>query len=154
MAKIAELETQLKAARLAAGPAVDAAAAATEMMARRTEDALGDSAEGITNVGFAIASASPSPVGQLGAPSNLVTNMGDSEGEIDWNCHPEHGASYYEPETTADPVHGPWARQESTTRSGGTITGLPSGVRQYLRVRANGPGGPGPWSDISDRMVP
>jgi hypothetical protein len=151
---ITDLETALKAARTEAGPAVDAAAEATETMARRAEDALADNAAGITAIGFDIASATPSPVGDLTAPQELTTSMGDNEGELDWSVQPVRGAATYEIETTANPVTGPWKRQESSTRSSGTITGLPSGVRHYVRVRANGPKGPGPWSDISDRMVP
>jgi hypothetical protein len=154
MAKVKSLEQDLKAARTAAAPAVDAAAAATELMARRAEDKLGDNAEGIVSLGFEIAGTSPAPVGALGKPQNLETSMSEDEGAIDWHVHPERGATTYEPETTADPVHGPWLRHDSSTRSSGTLTGLPSGTRQYVRVRANGPKGPGPWSDTSDRMVP
>ena len=39
-------------------------------------------------------------------------------------------------------------------QSSGTITGLPSGTRIYTRIRAIGPNGPGPWSDLAGKMVP
>lgn len=151
---IADLEQQLKVARQTAGPIVDAAAAATETMARRCEDAFADNPAGATAVGFTVAGNTPSAPGAFGAPQDLSTSMNESQGAIDWQCHPVAGATNYELETTADPVHGPWTRQESSTRSRGTIPGLPSGTRIYLRVRANGPKGPGPWSELSDRMVP
>lgn len=151
---IADAEQALKVARQAATPAIDAAAAATETMARRCEDAFADNPAGATAVGFIISTNTPSPATTLGQPQDVTTSMNENQGAIDWHCHPVAGATNYELETTADPVHGPWARQESSTRSRGTITGLPSGTRIYLRVRANGPKGPGAWSDVSDRMVP
>ncbi|HYR59152.1 MAG TPA: fibronectin type III domain-containing protein [Chthoniobacteraceae bacterium] len=40
------------------------------------------------------------------------------------------------------------------TQSGGTLTGLISGQRHYVRLRAIGPLGPGPWSDEPSKMVP
>lgn len=155
MKNIGDLEQALKAARKAAGPLVDAAGAATETMARRCEDAFADNPAGAISVGFEVAGqAKPALAGGYGAPQDLSTTMNENAGAIDWHCHPEPGAQNYELETTADPVHGPWTRQESSTRSRGTVTGLPSGTRIYLRVRANGPKGPGPWSEVADRMVP
>ena len=38
--------------------------------------------------------------------------------------------------------------------SSGTITGLPSSIRRYIRIRGIFPGGPGPWSDLAAKMVP
>lgn len=151
---IKDLEQALKAARQEAGPAVDTVAAMTETLARRCEDVFANNPAGAIAVGFAVAGVTPAPAGGYGAPQELATSMNDNEGAIDWHCHPERGALNYELETTPDPVHGPWTRQESSTRSRGTITGLPSGTRIYLRVRANGPKGPGPWSEVADRMVP
>ena len=155
MQKIADLETALKSARLAAGPLVEAARVATETLARRCEDAFASDPAGAIRVGFEVSGqAASTPAGGYGAPQELATSMNENPGAIDWQCHPEAGADFYELETTVDPVHGPWLRQESSTRSRGTITGLPSGTRIYLRVRANGARGAGPWSEVSDRMVP
>ncbi len=154
MAKIKDLEQQLAAARQDAIPDVDALAAAMETMARRCEDVFADDPAGAISVGFEVAGTTPAPSGGYGMPQDFATTMNDSEGAIDWHCTPERGATAYELETTPNPVTGPWTRQESSTRSSGTITGLPSGTRIYVRVRANGPKGPGPWSDVSDRMVP
>ena len=45
-------------------------------------------------------------------------------------------------------------RTELRIRPGGTLTGLPSGTRQYVLLRAIGLAGPGPWSESADNMVP
>ena len=152
--KIKDAEQELKTAREEALPIIDVAADATELMARRCEDVFADNPAGAISVGFEVAGSPPPPAGGYGVPQDFATTMNENQGAIDWHCTPERGATMYELETTPNPVTGPWTRQESTTRSSGTITGLPSGTRIYVRVRANGPKGPGPWSDISDRMVP
>lgn len=151
---VGDLEQALKAARLEVGPAVDAASEATELMARRSEDATGGNAAQMVAIGFVLV-GSVDPIGPMTRPADFNLTMGDNDGELDWHCHPVLGASTYEARTTPNPNDpASWKMHTAVTRSSGTLTGLPSGVRQYVEVRALGPLGPGPWSDVASKMVP
>lgn len=155
LADVAQLEQDLKAARLAATDALDAAAEATEKMARRTEDATDGVAEAMVAVGFLVASDEISAPVDMAMPEEVAVTAGDSDGEIDWQCRPVDGAKSYETCTSAAPTDAAsWKTHTAVTRSSGTIAGLPSGTRQYVKVRAIGPNGPGPWSDVASKMVP
>jgi len=56
---------------------------------------------------------------------------------------------------TGDPItDGSWAHALTTTKSSVTITELASGKKRWLRVRAIGALGAGPWSDPACCMVP
>ena len=104
--------------------------------------------------GFAVAGA-PAAIGPMSQPQDLDVTMGSNDGTLDWQCHPVAGASSMEPQTTTNPMDpATWHTHTAVTQSSGTLTGLPSGVRHYVRVRAIGPLGPGPWSDIASKMVP
>ena len=154
LALIADLQQQLKAAQLAAGPVVDAAAAATETMAVRTEDATGGDPALIVPVGFKVA-GTPQPVGPMTQPLDFAVTAGDNEGELDWQCTPVPGYKSMEVRTTTDPNDATkWKPQTAVSRSSGKIAGQTSGVRLYAEVRAIGPDGPGPWSDLASRIVP
>ena len=104
--------------------------------------------------GFAVA-APAAAAGPMTAPQDLNVTMGDSDGSLDWHCHPVAGASGMEPQTTTTPTDpASWKSQTPVTQSSGTLTGLISGQRHYVRLRAIGPLGPGPWSDEASKMVP
>ena len=49
---------------------------------------------------------------------------------------------------------GPYATFKQTTAAHVTITGLTSGSRVWVRVRAIGTKGEGPWSDPATKIVP
>lgn len=154
LAAIATLKQALKAAQLDAVPAVDAVSAATELMARRTEDASEGDPALIVPVGFQVAGA-PQAAGPMTQPEDFELTMGDNEGEVDWQCTPVAGYRSVEARTTTDPNDATkWKYHTAVARSNGTISGLASGVRIYAEVRAIGPDGPGPWSDLAHRMVP
>ncbi|MEQ1860346.1 MAG: fibronectin type III domain-containing protein [Chthoniobacteraceae bacterium] len=148
------LEGQIKAARMARTEAVDAAIAAMGPNASFVEaDATSEAM--VLEVGYELNKAAPTPVGPLGPVQDLDVKPGDNDGELVWNVHPLTGASGYESRTTTDPNNPAlWITHMVVTQSSGTIHGLTSGVRHYVQVRAIGPLGPGPWSDIAWRMVP
>ena len=155
LSEIDQLEQQLKAVRAAAVEAVDAASAATELMARRAEDATSGHEAALLAIGFELTSGEAQAVGPMTQPLNFMVTAGDDEGELDWQCEPVRGADSYEAASTATPTDAAsWKVHPVVSRSRASITGLPSGVRQYVRVRAFGPQGPGPWSDVATRMVP
>jgi hypothetical protein len=68
---------------------------------------------------------------------------------------PLAGSIGMQPATTATPNdNARWINPDTVPQSSGTITGLPSDTRRYLRLRGIFPSGPGPWSDIAGKMVP
>ena len=93
-----------------------------------------------------------SPVGPMPAPQNLAARGGDLEGTVDINWDPVSGSSSYLGEYSTSPT-GPWTQFYAGTTSSTTATGLVSGTIYYLRVRAVGAKGPGPWSDIAQKRA-
>jgi hypothetical protein len=106
--------------------------------------AKGDEAK-ILSSGFAVKSAG-APVGAMPAPENASASGGDMEGEIDFSWNPVRGRTVYAGEQALSPT-GPWTQFYIGTRSSCTAPGLVSGTAYWLRVRAIGAAGPGPWSD-------
>lgn len=152
--EVKALEAQLKTARTARVTKVDAAMADMDPNASFVE-ATADSDAQVVEIGYELAKATATPVGPMGQVTDLDVKPGDNDSELDWNLHPEPGASGYEGRTTTDPNNPAlWKIHQVVTQSSGTLTGLPSGTRQYVQFRAIGPLGPGPWSDIAWRMVP
>ena len=47
-----------------------------------------------------------------------------------------------------------WQNKTSVTKSKTTLTGLTSGAKIWVRVRAIGPAGAGTWSDPAIRVAP
>jgi len=76
---------------------------------------------------------------------NLSCTSGDHDGQLDLAWDRNEGASSYEYQTTANPMDpASWTTRGSVTQSKVTLSGLTSGQRSYVRVRAIGPLGPGP----------
>ena len=86
---------------------------------------------------------------------NVLTE-GDNDGTLDFGFDKEDLAYSYEIEISVDPVSPTsWQKKMTVTKSSGTITGLTSGARMWVRVRAIGAHpNPGPWSDPAVKTVP
>ena len=56
-------------------------------------------------------------------------------------------------QTSATNPAGPWTQKYVGNKSSCTITEMDSGGMYYFRVRAVGPLGPGPWSDIAQKRA-
>ena len=105
-------------------------------------------------VGFTLKGAT-APIGALGQVLDLKVTEGDNEGTLDYQHDPTRGASSYEVQISTEPVTGTsWQHKMSVSKSSGTITGLTSGTKIWVRVRAIGAAGPGPWSDPAVKTVP
>ncbi len=97
----------------------------------------------------------PSPSPAIGQPLDLSVTAGDNDGSLDWHSHPVPGSIGMETATPATPANdASWVSHGTASQSSGTITGLPSGVRTCVRIRALGLNGPDPWSDLAGKMVP
>jgi len=94
----------------------------------------------------------PTPIGELPAPQNLRATGGDLEGECDLQWDPVYGRDAYIAEW-AESAGGPWTQFYVGKKSSTTCTGLTPGELYYFRVRAVGPLGPGPWSDIAQKRA-
>ena len=149
-----DLETQLTAKRAARDDALDALMAGIEQEAKTVEAVTGGDATAILPTGFVIAGA-PQPTPSITQPLDLSVTAGDNEGTLDWHSHPVAGSIGMEAATTATPTdNASWVSRGTVSQSSGTITGLTSGIRTYVRIRAIGPNVPGPWSDLAGKMVP
>ena len=94
----------------------------------------------------------PTPPGPMPAPQNLTATGGDLEGEVDMQWEPVTGRDTYLADWAADPMW-PWTQLYVGTKSSCTASGLNPGQMYYFRVRAVGPLGPGPWSDIAQKRA-
>ena len=148
------IEAQLRSANADLQTADERLDAAIVAHARQTEEVTGGDEAKITLLGYSVASA-PQAVGPMAQPENLTATVGDSDEAIDGAWNRVFGAKSYEAQTSADPItDGSWVHALTTTKSSVTITGLPSGKKRWLRVRAIGALGAGPWSDPACCMVP
>ena len=152
---VTALENQLRTARLARAGKMDLWLGATEELATTVDSvAKGDAAK-ISTTGYDPTDGvikAPQPVGQV---VNFSVTAGDNDGELDCQHDRVTGAVNYETQTTTNPMDGGvWVNQPPSTRTSYTITGLPSGSRQWVRRRAVGTLGPGPWSDAGTKIVP
>jgi hypothetical protein len=96
------------------------------------------------------------PVGPVAQVLNVAVTEGDGEGMLDVQWDPTKGAMSYEVALTtgADPATATYTQVALPTGSKTTLTGLTSGTRVWIKVRAIGSEGPGPWSDPATKIVP
>lgn len=78
----------------------------------------------------------------------------DNDGELDMQWDPDEDAVTYDVETNDDPDNAAtWKHQCACTDSRHLLTGFPSGVRVWGRVRGRNAAGVGPWSDVAVRRT-
>jgi len=109
----------------------------------------------ILSAGYAVRGTA-TPIGPVAQVLNLSVTEGDGETMLDVQWDPVAGASSNEIalSTGADPTSGTYATVAQPTASKKTLTGLTSGSRVWIKVRAIGSEGPGPWSDPATKIVP
>ena len=113
----------------------------------------GDKAK-ILSTGFDVRSEG-TPSGIPAQVANLSLSTGDNAGELDMHWDAVNGGKItYEIHTSPDPVSPTsWTNQPRSTKSKTSLTGLTSGARVWVRVRATGSGGEGAWSDPVSKIV-
>ncbi len=123
-------------------------------MAAYVEAASGGDAAKIESAGMSVRAPRTPPV-VPGPVLALALTEGDFPGTLDVAFDPTAGAKSYEVQTSADPMsEATWAFKMSLAKSSGTIEGLTSGAKRWVRVRAVGAAGVGPWSDPATKVVP
>ena len=95
---------------------------------------------------------------ELAAITGLELTMGDDDGEISGQCDGQPGiVDYYEIQyTTVDP-NGPspnWQHADTSKKSRFELTGLPSGQKVWVRLRAVNATGKSGWCDPACKRVP
>lgn len=85
--------------------------------------------------------------------ANLKASPGDQEGSADWMCDPQAGA-LFNVESSPDSTPRVWTPRGASKKSSGTVPGLPSLTRVWLRVNAQGSNNTGAWSDPALVNVP
>src|SRR5581483_3838343 len=99
--------------------------------------------------------AAASPTTIPGQVMNLALTAGDNDGELDAQWDPVAAAKSYEIQSSPDPVTPTsWAPRFSVTKSKASLNSFTSGQRVWVRIRAVGSAGAGPWSDPAVKTVP
>ena len=137
------------------GVAEAAADALLTTQAATVQSVSAGDATKILSAGMQVA-GTPGAVVPPGQVLNLVVTAGDNDGTLDFAFDPDDVAKSYEVEISVDPVSAnSWQKKLTVPKSSGTLTGLTSGARMWVRVRAIGADPqPGPWSDPAAKTVP
>ena len=92
------------------------------------------------------------PVGPMPAVQNLKVMISDMSGTLDAEWQTVAGSLVYLIETALNP-EGTWTQATACSRSRCTITGLVPGTKYWVRVRAVGAAGLGPYSDVAYKIA-
>jgi hypothetical protein len=120
------------------------------------QKASGGVASKITLLGLDV-KGTPAGVTPPGAVTGFKLSAGDNPGEVKTCCKPASGAQGYEYQMTTDPnTESSWKLFDTSSGCRQTLTGLTSGTKIWVRVRAVGgkKTGKGPWSDPATITVP
>lgn len=102
--------------------------------------------------------SAPAPKPIPDQPTGLELKMGDDDGELSGQCDGQPGiVEYYEIQyTTADPLGSTpnWLHADTSKKSRFELTGLPSGQKVWVRLRAVNARGKSNWSDPACKRVP
>ena len=155
IAAVEALEQELTAKRAEMHTDIDAVANLIDDEVPTVESATGGDKAKILAIGYDVQDESPTSAPEVQKLERFTVTAGDNEGELDWSSDRDPAARMVETETTETPdVPSSWRKNTPTTKSSGTIPGLPSGKRVYVRARGIGKNGPGPWSDVISKIVP
>jgi len=100
----------------------------------------------------------PSPRPVPAKPTGLELAAGDEEGEVSGQCNGQPGVvDYYEIQHTQDDPNGAnpnWVLADTAKKSRFELSGLPTGVKIWVRLRAVNAKGKSPWCDPATCRVP
>lgn len=113
----------------------------------------GDKAK-IESSGFSVRNT-PSPIGDLPAPTDVEIAPSQSAGTVDINWRGVRGADSYIVERALDSVAPlAWTTAFTTTKSKATVNTMVSGGKYWFRVAGIGAAGQGAWSDAIAKIAP
>jgi hypothetical protein len=110
--------------------------------------------EKLATTGFEFRKESVRTGAEVDGPQDVRVKPSGVTGELEVRCKPVERARSYQVQYTTNAQSGPWAdgRVYTSTR-GIKISGLERGKDYWVRVRAIGANGEGPWSDPATAMV-
>ena len=149
--EITNMEAGLKAARDQLATLSSSAKDEVRKMANYVENKSDGAVDKIHSAGFSVKD-DPEPRGPLSQVQNLRVQFSDNEGQLEGRYNTVPGAAMYVVETATNP-EGPWAQAAITTRTTLMLTDLTPGTKYWVRVRAIGSSGVGPWSDPACKMA-
>ena len=118
---------------------------------RHVEAECDGEANKLLSTGFKLVKE-PTRRGALPPVEELRVQRSEESGRLDLQWKPVPGALCYLPEH-GDSPDGPWITMDPTSRAACSMSGLEPGTKHWLRVRAVGTAGPGPWSGAISRMA-
>jgi hypothetical protein len=148
-------EVILAGLRATAATATDALLTGFEQVALSAEGiALGDETK-LSTTGYHLTTVGGGgPSVDITQVQNFTLTAGDFDGQVDGHCDPVNGARTYNVQLCPDINLAQWVDQPDTPNTQFSIKGLTSGQRVWVRMRAYGTKGPGPWSDPATKIVP
>jgi len=150
-AEIEAKEAELSVLRGQLGSQNDALKNNIRKLADHVEDKCDGDVDKLRSSGFSLV-GDPTPRGPLGQVQNLKVQTTDNEGQLDVRFKKVNGAASYMVEHASSP-DGPWTLATVTTRTTHSLPGLTPGQKYWVRVRAVGTTGFGPWSDPGCRIA-
>ena len=164
--KIATLETTqsgVATAKAALGTATDAQDAAESALIAALNDLgsdIGKLATTVAEVETAQLRVKSAPTARPipNKPTGLELAAGDEEGELSGQCAGQPGiVDYYEIRFATGDPNAPgtvWQFADTSKKSRFDLTGLPTGVKVWVQLRACNARGKSPWSDPATKRVP
>jgi hypothetical protein len=145
---------EVNAKRAARDAALLELEAALRTEAQTVELACGGDLTKLSTTGFDLRD-DPSPVGTPEQVQNLTVKASDNEGALKASWKKVRGANSYEIETSPDPITlTSWVRKDIVTKTRVEVNSFTSGQKIWVRVRAIGAEGDGPWSALAVKIVP
>ncbi len=153
---IKDNEVTMKQLRTAATEKADVLLEGFEILALACEGVALGREEPLSTTGFGTTTpGGPGPSVDMTQPQNFSITAGDFDGRIDGHCDPVLGARGYNIQITFAMTETPvWQDRDDSPNTQFSLTGLTSGQRVWVRMRAFGTKGPGPWSDPATKIVP
>lgn len=101
---------------------------------------------------------SPVPKPVPSQPTGLELKAGDEDGELSGQCNGQPGVvEYYEISYTTTDPNAPgttWQHADTSKKSRFELSGLPTGQKVWVRIRACNARGKSIWSDPASKRVP
>lgn len=122
-------------------------------LASYVDSASGGEATKIESAGFAVR-ATPTPVGELPAPTDLQVQPSEHAGSADLSWKSSRGSKAFSIERAADGPSLNWAVIGNSTKKEASLNSMVSGTKYWFRVAAIGAAGQSAWSDPVPLFAP
>ena len=146
-------KSALVALLLARNAAAEALRQETKALIALCEGVTGGDALGLTGTGFPLAAPNTRPNRPPEREENFRLTVQDEPGVLKGRVKPVEYAFIYEVQLSTTGIAEGFVTVLSPTKSSWKLRELTSGVRVWVRVRAHGSQGPGPWSEVRWRIV-